>query len=111
MINYYYNNLLAGHFEIKKTWELVIQKYYWPTFCHVVKAYSKGCNVILTLKAGRNMNGDWQQENTCYSQAKIQDSLGGKFEYCAGIWYEKRYDVTRFGFSTTERYGYKTGLI
>ena len=31
LINRHYNNLFAGHFGIKKTWELIARKYYWST--------------------------------------------------------------------------------
>ncbi len=31
LINRHYNNLLAGHFGIKKTRKLIARKYYWPT--------------------------------------------------------------------------------
>ena len=27
------NNFLVGYFDIKKTRELLAQKYYWPTLC------------------------------------------------------------------------------
>ena len=36
LISRYHNDLLAGHFGIKKTQELVIRKYYWETLRHNV---------------------------------------------------------------------------
>lgn len=32
-IGWYYDNLLANHFEIKKICGLVAKKYHWLTFC------------------------------------------------------------------------------
>ena len=54
LISRHHNNLLPGHFGIKKIRELVPQKYYWPTFRRDVKDYIKGCNVCLALKAVQN---------------------------------------------------------
>ena len=51
LIRCYHNNLLVGHFGIKKTCNLLAQKYYWPTFCHNVKAYIKGYNISLVSNA------------------------------------------------------------
>ncbi len=42
LISKHHNNLLAGHFDIKKTQELIVKKYYWPTLQKDVKAYVKG---------------------------------------------------------------------
>lgn len=50
LISRHNNNLLAGHFGIKKTWELIAQKYYWPTLRAGVGTYVKGYNVCLALK-------------------------------------------------------------
>lgn len=47
----HYNDLLAGHFKIKKIQELVAQKYRWLTFCYDVEAHMKGCNMCLTSRA------------------------------------------------------------
>lgn len=49
-ISYYYNNLLASYFKIKKTWKLVTRKYFWSTFYWDIKVYIKGCGIYLTLK-------------------------------------------------------------
>ena len=54
LINRHHNNLLAGHFGIEKTCKLLAQKYHWPTFCHDVKAYVKGCDICLALKIVRH---------------------------------------------------------
>lgn len=51
LINYYHNNLLAGHFEINKTCEFIARKYFWSTLCHNNKTYVKGHNICLSLKA------------------------------------------------------------
>ena len=61
LISSYYDNLLAGHFGIKKTRELIARKYYCPTFCHNVEDYVKGCNICLASKAVRHkLYGDLQ---------------------------------------------------
>ena len=54
MISYHHNNLLYGHFGIKKTCKLLAQKYYCPTVRHNVKAYVKDCDVGLASKAVRH---------------------------------------------------------
>ena len=54
VISKHHDNLLAGHFGIKKTQELVARKYYWLTLCHNVKDYMRGCDVYLLLKAIRH---------------------------------------------------------
>ena len=46
-------NLLAGHFVIKKTCKLLIQKYYWLTLYHNIEIYVNACNVCLALKKFR----------------------------------------------------------
>ena len=53
-ISRHYNDPLAGHFGIEKTRKLLAQKYYGPTLRHDVKAYVKGCDVCLALKAVRH---------------------------------------------------------
>ena len=47
LICHHHNDLLDGHFGIKKTCKLLVQKYYWPTLRHDVKAYVKGWDVCL----------------------------------------------------------------
>lgn len=37
--------------ELKKYKKLIAKKYFWPTFCQDVKAYVRGCNIYLALKA------------------------------------------------------------
>ena len=54
LISRHHNNPLAGHLGIKKTKELIAQKYYWPILCHDVKVYVKGYGVYLALKAVRH---------------------------------------------------------
>lgn len=52
IISYYYNNLLTSHFKInKKTYELVVKKYFWPTFYQNIEAYIKEYNIYLASKA------------------------------------------------------------
>ena len=54
LISRHNNDPLAGHFGIEKTCKLVAKKYYWPTLQQNVKAYFKGCDVCLALKAVRH---------------------------------------------------------
>ena len=53
-ISQHHDNLLASHFGIKKTRELVSKKYYWPSLRKNVEAYVKGNNVCLAPKAIRH---------------------------------------------------------
>ena len=50
LISRYHNNPRARYFDIEKTPQLLVQKYYKPTFCHNVKAYVKDCDVCLAFK-------------------------------------------------------------
>ena len=50
LISGHHDDLLAGHFGIEKTSELIARKYYWPTLYHDVEDYVKGCDVCLALK-------------------------------------------------------------
>ena len=54
LISRHHNNLLAGHFGINKTRELIGRKYYWPNLRKDVEAYIKGCDVCLAPKAVRH---------------------------------------------------------
>ena len=54
LISRHYDDLLAGHFSIKKTRELVARKYYWETLRHDVEVYVRGCDVCLASKAVRH---------------------------------------------------------
>lgn len=54
LISKHHNNSLADHCGIRKTWELIAKKYYWPTLQRDVEAYVKGCNVCLALKEVRH---------------------------------------------------------
>ena len=61
LISHYFDNPLAGHFGIKKTCELLIQKYNQPTFRHDNAAYMKDCDVCLASKAiCHKLYGDFQ---------------------------------------------------
>ncbi len=51
LISRHHNDLLAGHFGIEKTRELITRKYYWPMIQRDVEAYVKGCDVCLASKA------------------------------------------------------------
>ena len=53
-ISWYHNDLLAGHFGIDKTKELVGQKYYWPSLQRDIEDYVKGCDVCLGSKVVRH---------------------------------------------------------
>ena len=35
---------------MKKTWELIAKKYYWPLLQQDIEAYVKGCNICLASK-------------------------------------------------------------
>ena len=50
VISRHHNNLLAGHFGINKTRELIGRKYYWSSLRRDVKSYIQGCDVCLTSK-------------------------------------------------------------
>ena len=55
------NNLLAGHFGIDKTQELVGRKYYWPKLRRDVESYVRGYEVCLLSKTTRHkLYGDLQ---------------------------------------------------
>ena len=54
LISWHHDDLLAGHFHIDKTRELIGRKYYWPSLRKDVEAYVKGCNVCLALKTVRH---------------------------------------------------------
>ena len=61
LISRHHNDSLAGHFGIEKIQELLSQKYYWPTLCHDVEDYVRGCNVCLASKTvWRKPYGDLQ---------------------------------------------------
>ena len=53
LISKHHDNPLAEHFGIKKTWELIARKYFWPSLRANVEAYVKRCDVYLALKAIR----------------------------------------------------------
>ncbi len=50
LISRHHDDLLAGHFGIKKTCKLIARKYYWLILRRDVKAYVKGCDVYLASK-------------------------------------------------------------
>ena len=53
VISRHHDDLLAGHFGIDKTRELVGRKYYWLSLRRDVESYVRGCNVCLTSKTVR----------------------------------------------------------
>ena len=61
LINCHHDDLLAGHFGIENTHELLAQKYFWLFLRYKDEAYVKGCDVCLALKAVRHkLYGDLQ---------------------------------------------------
>ena len=54
LISCHHNDPLAGHFDIKKTCELLMQKYFWLSLWYNAEAYVKDCDVCLALKAIRH---------------------------------------------------------
>lgn len=61
LISKHHNNSLVGYFGIKKTRELIAQKYDWPTLCHNVEANIIGYDVYLDSKAvGHKLYSDLQ---------------------------------------------------
>ena len=50
LISRYHNDLLARHFGIDKTRELVGRKYYWPSLRKNVESYVRGCDICLVSK-------------------------------------------------------------
>ena len=46
-----HDNLLAGHFGVEKTLELLSRKYYWPKMRADVEKYVYGCNICMRSKA------------------------------------------------------------
>ena len=49
-IGKYYNNSLAGYFNIEKIQELVVPKYYYLTLCYDAKDYVKEYDICLASK-------------------------------------------------------------
>ena len=54
LISRHHNNSLTRHFGIKKTRELLASKYVCLFLRHDIKAYIKGCDICLILKAVRH---------------------------------------------------------
>ena len=54
LISRHHNNLLAGYFDIKKTYKLLAQKYLWPSLRHNIQTYVKDCDVCLASKVVRH---------------------------------------------------------
>ena len=54
VISCHRDDLLAGHFGIDKTRELVGRKYYWPSLRRDVGSYVQGCDICPALKAVRH---------------------------------------------------------
>ena len=54
VISRHHDDLLAEHFGIDKTRELVGRKYYWLSLRRDVESYVRGCNVCLTSKVIRH---------------------------------------------------------
>ena len=54
VISCQHNDLLAGHFGIDETRELISRKYYWPSLRRDIETYVRGCDVCLTSKIVRH---------------------------------------------------------
>ena len=54
LISRHYDDLLAGHFGIEKTQELIAREYYWPSLQHDVETYVKCCDICLAFKVVRH---------------------------------------------------------
>ena len=54
VISRYHDDLLAEHFGIDKTRELVSRKYYWPSLKRDVKTYVRECDIFLASKPVRH---------------------------------------------------------
>ena len=54
LMDHHHDNPLANYFGIEKTYKLLAWKYFWPSLRHNIKAYVKGYNVCLALKAMRH---------------------------------------------------------
>lgn len=54
LIYHRHDNLLASHFEIKKTGKLIAQYYYWPLLRYNVNIYVTWYNIYLVSKAIRH---------------------------------------------------------
>ncbi len=54
LISRHHDDLLAGHFGIDETRELITRKYFWPTPHCDVEAYVTGCDNCLASKAVRH---------------------------------------------------------
>ena len=50
----HYDNLLASHFRVNKTGELISQKYYWLSLRKDIESYMRGYDDYLALKAVRH---------------------------------------------------------
>ncbi len=61
LISRHYDDLLANHFGINKTQQLIAQKYYLPTLRHDIETHITGCDVCLASKSVRHkFYGDLQ---------------------------------------------------
>ena len=61
LINKYHNDLLAGHFGVNKTRELIGRKYYWPSLKKDIESYIKEYDIYLASKTVKqNLYGDFQ---------------------------------------------------
>ena len=53
IISWHYNDLLARHFGIDKTKDLIGRKYYWSSLWRDIEAYVKGYDVCLGFKGSQ----------------------------------------------------------
>ena len=72
LLKRHHDNVLAGHFEVERTLELVGRKYYWTGMSQDVKDYVASCDVCQRVKVPRHRpygsltslpkpEGPWQQ--------------------------------------------------
>ena len=52
-----HDDLLARHFGVEKTLELLTCKYYWPKMKADVEKYEQGCDICMSCKAQRHQPG------------------------------------------------------
>ena len=54
LLKLYYNDVLAGHFSVERTLELLTQKYYWIDIHADVKEYIALCDICQRVKVSQH---------------------------------------------------------
>ena len=54
LLKHHYDDVLAGHFRVNRTLELIDHKYYWPDISNNVHDYVASCNVCQRVKVPRH---------------------------------------------------------